>query len=103
LIGSPSKEDIDSISNEKWKDWLRKAKKRKPKDFKLFFPHADDQSLDLLKNLLIFNPKNRITVQDALNHPYLEDLHIPDDEPTREPINPLEFEFEKYRLNSHQY
>lgn len=35
-------------------------------------------------------------------HPYLEGLHILEDEPTRESINELEFEFEKYRLNGSQ-
>ena len=49
---------------------------------------------------MVFNPNKRISIKDALNHPYLETLHIPDDEPNREPINPLEFEFEKHRLNS---
>ena len=55
--------------------------------------------LDLLSKLLVFNPKRRIKVEEALNHPYLEALHIPEDEPIREPIHPLEFEFEKHRLN----
>jgi hypothetical protein len=30
--------------------------------------------------MLILNPKKRITVKDALEHPYLEDLHDPQDE-----------------------
>ena len=41
-------------------------------------------------------------MEDALCHPYLEGLHIPDDEPSRARINPLEFEFEKHSLNRHQ-
>jgi mitogen-activated protein kinase 1/3 len=53
----------------------------------------------LLKRLLVFDPKKRITVNEALNHPYLEGLHIEDDEPTRDKVNQLEFEFEKHRLN----
>ena len=38
-------------------------------------------------------------MEDALDHPYLEALHILEDEPTRDPIDPLEFEFEKHKLN----
>lgn len=37
----------------------------------------DEQGLDLLKKMLIFNPKNRITVEDALAHPYFKDFHNP--------------------------
>jgi serine/threonine protein kinase len=35
----------------------------------------DSQALDLIKRLLVFNPKQRLTVEEALNHPYLEDFH----------------------------
>jgi len=50
----------------------------------------------------VFDPKKRITVGEALEHPYLEGLHIEDDEPTREKVNQLEFEFESHRLNGEQ-
>ena len=102
LIGTPTEEDIAHVESEKWKDWLRKLKKRPPADLTQVFPEASPASLDLLRQLLIFNPNKRIKVDDALAHEYLEGLHIPEDEPTREPIDPLEFEFENHRLNGHQ-
>lgn len=37
-------------------------------------------ALDLLQKLMIFDPKKRITVTEALEHPYLQALHFPDDE-----------------------
>lgn len=37
--------------------------------------------LDLLQQMLIINPAKRITVEKALNHPYLAEYHNPDDEP----------------------
>jgi len=58
--------------------------------------------LDLLKKLLTFNPKKRITVEEALSHPYLEALHYPEDEPIGDPVSNLEFEFEKYELSLEQ-
>ena len=33
---------------------------------------ADPQALDLLAKMLVFDPKKRITVEQALAHPYLE-------------------------------
>jgi mitogen-activated protein kinase 1/3 len=36
--------------------------------------------------MLTFNPQKRITVEEALEHPYLADLHFEDDEPTADPV-----------------
>lgn len=40
----------------------------------------DRAALDLLEGLLTFNPSNRLTVEQALRHPYLEQYYDPDDE-----------------------
>lgn len=37
-------------------------------------------ALDLLEKLLTFDPMSRIQVEDALDHPYFELFHDPDDE-----------------------
>ncbi|GBP14455.1 Mitogen-activated protein kinase 1 [Eumeta japonica] len=44
------------------------------------FPGADPRALDLLHRMLTFNPHNRITVEEALAHPYLEQYYDPNDE-----------------------
>lgn len=36
--------------------------------------------LDLLDKMLTFNPNKRITVEDALAHPYVEQYYDPADE-----------------------
>ena len=59
------------------------------------FPHVNELALDLLDKLLTFNPVKRITVEDALKHPYLEPYHDPEDEPTAEPIPEEFFDFDK--------
>lgn len=56
------------------------------------FPHADLKALDLLDKMLAFNPDNRITVEEALKHPYLELYYDPLDEPVAE--EPFTFEME---------
>ena len=52
--------------------------------------------------MLAFNPNKRITVEQALEHPYFEDLHCPEDEPTRDIIPPNEFQYEQYSLTLQQ-
>lgn len=53
----------------------------KPKiAFSKLYPTADPKALDLLDKMLTFNPHNRITVEEALAHPYLEQYYDPADE-----------------------
>ncbi|CAG8534319.1 2894_t:CDS:10 [Acaulospora morrowiae] len=49
-------------------------------------------ALDLLERLLTFDPVQRITVEEALEHPYLAVWHDPNDEPSC--IEPFDFSFE---------
>ena len=41
-------------------------------------------ALDLLQRMLTFNPDQRITVEEALAHPFLEQYYDPTDEPVSE-------------------
>ena len=50
-------------------------------------------ALDLLGRLLSFDPIQRITVEEALEHPYLAIWHDPNDEP--ECPTPFDFSFEQ--------
>ena len=43
-------------------------------------------ALDLLDKLLTFNPDNRVTVEEALAHPYLEQYYDPQDEVSSEKV-----------------
>ena len=55
-----------------------------------FFPNGTSLlALDLLKKMLAFNPTERITVEEALSHPYLAKLH----DVTDEPVCPVPFHF----------
>ena len=60
-------------------------------------------AIDLLKKMLTYDPEDRITVEQALAHPYLKQLHFPDDEPTTEPVCAFDFDFEKYSLSKEDF
>jgi mitogen-activated protein kinase 15 len=35
------------------------------------FPTASEDAIDLMKNLMHFNPNKRLTAEQALQHPYV--------------------------------
>jgi len=49
--------------------------------------------------MLTYDPEDRITVEQALEHAYLKALHFPDDEPSTNPVSAFDFDFEKYSLS----
>ncbi|VAH89696.1 unnamed protein product [Triticum turgidum subsp. durum] len=64
------------------------------------FPKVQPAALDLIERMLTFNPLQRITVEEALEHPYLERLHDVADEPIC--TDPFSFDFEQHPLTEDQ-
>jgi len=95
LLGTPTPEAIAKIPNERCRDFIMRLPRSEPYALHELFPEANRQAIDLLGKMLQFDPDKRITVEDALAHPYLAALHCPRDEPTRCAINPFEFDFER--------
>lgn len=52
------------------------------KPFNRLFPNANPDALDLLDKMLAFDPSSRISVEDALEHRYLQIWHDASDEPS---------------------
>ena len=51
------------------------------KTFPQLFPNANPDALDLMDRMLAFDPSSRISVDTALEHPYLHIWHDASDEP----------------------
>ncbi|KAI3986153.1 hypothetical protein MKX01_004297 [Papaver californicum] len=66
----------------------------------MVFPHVNPVAIDLIEKMLTFDPTRRITVEEALAHPYLERLHDIADEPVCSV--PFSFEFEQQVLTEEQ-
>eukprot|EP00003_Mantamonas_plastica_P033559 TRINITY_DN968_c0_g1_i2.p2 TRINITY_DN968_c0_g1~~TRINITY_DN968_c0_g1_i2.p2 ORF type:complete len:204 (+),score=79.42 TRINITY_DN968_c0_g1_i2:707-1318(+) len=95
-LGSPSEEDIEQITNEKARRYMRSLPNKEGVSFEELYPNGSDNAIDLLYKMLTFNPEKRITVEEALAHPYLASLHDEDDEPECQVV--FDFSWEKGEL-----
>lgn len=97
-LGRPDEKDLDFVTSERAKRFMNSLPNKAPTPFpEMFHAHRNEaDALDLLKQMLEIHPKKRITIEKALEHPFLESLHSPDDEPTND--TPFSFEFEHEEL-----
>ena len=85
-IGSPNDADLVDCTNAKARKYMRSLPKTPPIEWAKKFRTATPYEIDLLKKMLQWNPKNRISAEKALEHPYFHKLHDPFDEPITEQI-----------------
>lgn len=97
VLGTPTLEEFYAINSRRSRDYLRAMPFRKRKNLAALFPNASPLALDFLASTLTFDPKKRLTVEQALAHPYLEAYHDPMDEPTCPSIPPEFFDFDMHK------
>mmetsp|Transcript_11631 Transcript_11631/g.16366 ORF Transcript_11631/g.16366 Transcript_11631/m.16366 type:complete len:111 (+) Transcript_11631:3-335(+) len=68
IFGSPSQEEINSFSDDKFKLMLKNIPSKKGRSLENLFPKANPQALDLMKKLMAFSPAKRISADQALKH-----------------------------------
>ncbi|KAI6129582.1 mitogen-activated protein kinase [Pisolithus croceorrhizus] len=97
VLGTPTLDEFYAITTRRSRDYIRALPFRKRKPFAQLFPNANPLAIDFLTKTLTFDPKKRLTVEEALEHPYLEAYHDPDDEPVAPPLDPEFFEFDLHK------
>lgn len=81
IMGTPPPTLIERIASKNVQEYIYKLGNIPTQSFRLLFPHANPFAINLLEHMLNYNPKKRITVNNALKHSYLNIWHDPDDEP----------------------
>jgi mitogen-activated protein kinase 1/3 len=98
-LGSPTEEELDFCTSTSSRGVIRrvcesvKSERCAPWNFEERFPGTDPKALDLLRKMLVFDPKKRITAEEALNHPFLQEVHAHWHK--MEKIPKFDFSFEK--------
>jgi len=91
-LGSPPESDLGFITSARARDYILRLPRAAPVNWAEVFPGANPQALDLLDKMLQFDPRRRITVEEALAHPYLEQLHDLAHEPSAPGIFHFDFD-----------
>ncbi|KAL1543889.1 Mitogen-activated protein kinase mmk1 [Salvia divinorum] len=99
LIGTPSEAEL-GLLNENAKRYIRQLPPYSRQSFTDKFPHVHPLAIDLIEKMLTFDPRQRLTVEGALEHPYLNSLHDISDEPVC--ATPFNFDFEQHALTEEQ-
>jgi len=75
ILGTPTEDDMkDFVTNERAKAYILSLRKRPKVPFSAHYPGANPLALDLIDKMLQFNPTKRISVDDALKHPWFSAL-----------------------------
>ncbi|KHG05791.1 Mitogen-activated protein kinase 4 [Gossypium arboreum] len=93
LIGSPDDSSLGFLRSDNARRYVRQLPQYPRQNFSVRFPNMSPGAVDLLEKMLIFDPHRRITVDEALCHPYLAPLHDINEEPVCP--RPFSFDFEQ--------
>lgn len=92
-LGTPMHEDTQFIKSNRAISFIRGLPHSPSGNFhSLFSSNTNPKALDLIEKMLQFNPSKRITVKEALQHPYLSSLHDPNNEPSAPNVYKFDFD-----------
>lgn len=94
VIGTPNEEDKSFVTDTKALEYLDAFPQKPKADFSKIYPGAGDDALDLLGRMLLFNPFFRISVDEALNHPFFKRVRKSEKEVNSKKEIAIEFEKE---------
>ena len=102
VTGQPSESDIASMQSPYAERILTRLNIERFRKLQDMFPRGTPEAIDLVSKLLVFDPTKRLTVHEALEHPYVASFHNEVDELSCERVISLPFD-ENTRLTLKDY
>ncbi|KAF6162176.1 hypothetical protein GIB67_008305 [Kingdonia uniflora] len=93
LLGSPDDSSLGFLRGDNARRYVRQLPQYPKQQLSAKFSNMSPVALDLLEKMLVFDPNKRVTVNEALCHPFLKSLHDINDEPVCP--RPFSFDFEQ--------
>ncbi|KAG4950996.1 hypothetical protein JHK85_044863 [Glycine max] len=90
---SPDDASLGFLRSDNARRYVKQLPQYPKQNFSARFPTMSPGAVDLLEKMLIFDPNRRITVDEALSHPYMSPLHDINEEPVC--TRPFSFDFEQ--------
>lgn len=75
FVGKPKDlSELAFVTNPKAQKFMEDLPEYPPADLRRRFPSAGGEAVDLLSRMLVMRPDRRLSVDEALRHPYLRSL-----------------------------
>ena len=97
VIGTPTEEDKSYVTDTKALEYLSAFPPKQRLDLSNLYPGAGTDAIDLLSKILVFNPYFRLSVDEALNHPFFKKVKKIEKEVSA--AAEIQIEFEKDNLD----
>ncbi|XP_039121847.1 mitogen-activated protein kinase 4 [Dioscorea cayenensis subsp. rotundata] len=81
VLGTRTDADLGFIDNPKARKYIKSLPYTPGTPFSTLYPRANPLAIDLLQKMLVFDPSKRISVTEALEHPYMSPLYDPNSNP----------------------
>lgn len=79
IIGTPSEDEVSFIEEQKAADYIKSLPKYQRKKFSDLFDYCLPEWQDFLNHTLLFDPRKRLTVDEALEHSLFDEIRKEED------------------------
>jgi len=100
ILGSPTDEDLSFVSDDKALEYLRSFPNKVKCDYKVMFPAAPPEAVDFLEKTMTFNPSKRITIDECLKHPLMNEVRQAEKE--KGLADKISFDFEDEEIDTEE-